>query len=678
MIPLKLKIPVFFTGILFLSTLNAQTHRDSIDVVHYTIYLKIPDIKKNYIEGQCEITLTPKIAATNRISLDLLGLNVKEITFDNQKLTYKQQKEQIKITIPQKITPDDTLKLIVNYDGKPQQDQRWGGFYNQNDYIFNYGVGMAAQPPCFGRVWFPCNDSFTDKATYNITINVNKKYVAASCGILIEKTLEANKTQNWHWQTKHQLPTYLIAFAVGDYEIYTDNFQLKKRTIPVEIYYPPKLKSQVAGSFKTLEKQVQAYEYYFGDYVWEKIGYVLVPMYSGAMEHSTLISLGTNFIDGTLNYEDLIAHELSHNWFGNLVTCASEADMWLNEGWATYCESLMKEQLYGLDAYKKNVRINHYNVLTRTHIYDEGYRAIYGLPHKFTYGSTVYDKGADVLHTLKNYIGDSLFFQITRNYLNDFAYKNINTQTYLNYYNQQSNINLNSFFNHWVYSPGFCHFSIDSVQVQNINANKFQVKVFVKQQLKGTSDFYKKNRVEISFLKNNQIITTKLVEFSEKIAIFETTLDFKPTLVCADLFEKISDATVDNYKIIKTKGEYDFHLTGIRYIQKEQLKDSIFIRAELSLIEPEESSKYNLITSGYWTITIPYETENFSYFDINQLQSGLLNYLKQNKQMTKISIIHKKHTGAEWQIIKTEDIENFNGSFFVKNAKNGQYAIAIE
>ena len=127
------------------------------------------------------------------------------------------------------------------------------------------------------------------------------------------------------------------------------------------------------------------------------------------MEHATNITYPNSSINGSLSDEWLYAHELSHMWFGDKVTCASADDMWLNEGWAVFCESVFREGLYGKESYKTTMRSKLKDVLQFTHIKDGGYRALYGIPPEYTYGSTVYDKGGQVAHTLRGYLGDSLF-----------------------------------------------------------------------------------------------------------------------------------------------------------------------------------------------------------------------------------------------------------------------------
>ena len=162
-------------------------------------------------------------------------------------------------------------------------------------------------------------------------------------------------------------------------------------------------------SFTHLDEAMQAFEGRFGAYRWPKVGFSAVPFNAGAMEHATCIAYPKSLLDGTTNYETLMAHELSHHWWGDLVTCRTAEDMWLNEGWASFCEMLFTEALYGEEAYRDAVRDNHKDVLLYAHRSDGGRFPVSGIPLNITYGDHVYNKGADVARNLRSFMGDEDF-----------------------------------------------------------------------------------------------------------------------------------------------------------------------------------------------------------------------------------------------------------------------------
>src|SRR5205085_12572700 len=160
----------------------------------------------------------------------------------------------------------------------------------------------------------------------------------------------------------------------------------------------------------------------YGPYPFEKIGYSIVPNTFGGMEHASQITMSQAFMTFTPDNEKLWAHELSHMWWGDKVTCETAGDMWLNEGWASYNEAFIKQVVYGEAAYRDYIRKNHREVLQFTHIIDGSYLSFINVPHAYTYGNTVYSKGEDIVHTLRYYMGDSAFFNACKYHQNNRAY----------------------------------------------------------------------------------------------------------------------------------------------------------------------------------------------------------------------------------------------------------------
>jgi aminopeptidase N len=178
------------------------------------------------------------------------------------------------------------------------------------------------------------------------------------------------------------------------------------------------------------------------------------------MEHATNISYPLFAINGTLDYETLMAHELSHHWWGNLVTCRTAGDMWINEGLASYCEALFMEGMYGTEAYKKYVRDNFKEVLTRAHRNDGGYYALADIPSALTYGDHVYKKGALIAHNLRGQLEDSTFFSIIQSLMESYSYDNISTSELKAYWQSLTQQDVTTFFEDWIEQPGLPEFRI--------------------------------------------------------------------------------------------------------------------------------------------------------------------------------------------------------------------------
>ncbi|MBK6965283.1 MAG: hypothetical protein IPH20_15465 [Bacteroidales bacterium] len=235
--------------------------------------------------------------------------------------------------------------------------------------------------------------------------NVN----TAVCGGLLQSVSPmSDNTKIFHWKSDRTLPTYLASVAAGPYALVTDTVNAEQGEIPVTYYVRPSDTTRARGSFVNLPAVTGIFEESFGPYPFQRIGITGTSL--GAMEHAENIFYPNSSINGTLSDEWLYAHELSHMWFGNKVTCASDADMWLNEGWARWCETLYRENLYGIESARENMRPLLREVLQFIHTKEGGYRPLSPMPSEYTYGDNVYDKGGVTTHALRGYLGDSLFF----------------------------------------------------------------------------------------------------------------------------------------------------------------------------------------------------------------------------------------------------------------------------
>ncbi len=668
-------INIFILILLFAGNIFSQTanFRDSVNVTHYEINLEIGDYQNQQIGGNTKLTICPVFDNTQNIKLDLFKMSVDSIYFNDKKIaSWKYNEEIIDVNLSNKIDKKDSIELTIFYNGKPQKDKRWGGFYFSQKDAFNMGVGMSAYPHSFGRVWYPCVDIFTDKATYNYFITVNNNRTAVCSGLLKEIIDNKNNTKTYHWQLKNEIPTYLSSVAVSNYELFSKTYNGIEQEIPTDIYVFKNKTIKAEKSFQNLHDAVRIFEEKFGAYSWERIGYVETSFNAGAMEHATNITYPSYAINGTLKNQDLFVHELSHSWFGNLVTCKTPEDMWLNEGWASYCEALFREIFYDKENYKNYVRENHFKVLTNTHLRDGQYFSVYGIPHNKTYGSTVYDKGADVVHCLRGYMGDSLFFASAKNYLQEFAYKNTDTEDLKNSFSKTSGIDLTDFFNFWIYSKGFNFFEI--INYKNSKEDgKYYTEVEVKQRLIASENFSNSNRLEIFFMDKDMNFEKRIFEFSGELGKNIYELPFEPIAVYLDLEEKTSDATVDNYKFINTKGSYEFDATLVD-IKLLSIVTKSFLRVQTCWIQPENTNKKYTLNSHYWKV----EGATNETFD------GEIKFYYKNKyykdkfsnNKDNIILLHRSSPKDKWKEVKSDNIQK--AGYISCEINFGEYVFATK
>ncbi len=669
---------LFFFAVSFGFSQNVDFRKD-VDILHYTINLNITDFKNKKIGGNTEIKLSPNKESLQKITLELFKLEVDSVFIFGEKINNFSYNGKI-IEIPfehKKPEEECCTKVTVYYQGYPKEDLDWGGFFFTDSSAYNIGVGMEADPQSFGRAWFPCIDDFEEKASFDFNITVPEKYTAVCSGILVSEKKNSDNTHTFSWKLKQEVPTYLVSVAVADYdEIKSVYKSITGREIPVSLYMYPEDVANAEFSFQNLNKALRTFENDFGEYVWDRVGYVEVPFTSGAMEHVCNIAYPEYAVDSTLFRETLMAHELSHHWFGNLVTCKTSQDMWLNEGWATYCEALFKEQVYGKDDFKDFMRENHVKVLTQAHIFDNGYRAVYGVPHDYTYGTTVYDKGADVAHTLRGFLGDSLFFDALTAYLKHFSYKSVSTAEFKNFIADYTEIPLDDFFDTWVYTEGFPHFSISDFSVSE-TGKKYRADFTVNQRLKARDFYGNDNKIELYFIDENAGIIKKTVKMSGISENYSMIFNSKPLTIFVDPEEKIADATLDNYKVFSDTANYDFRYTDFS-ILITKLKGKAVVQSVMNYIKPAnpKSENYEISKEKYWDIkgAVKGKIKAEGTFYVNSDEQNL------GVEFEDIVLLYRPDENSAFKPVKAEQYQYdaVQGIFIVRDLKFGQYIAGVE
>lgn len=595
-----------FCALTLLWTLGfAQQRTDSVHVAHYDLTLSVVDFTNHVVEGRTELTVVAKVNNLHQLRLDLMGLTTDSVKVNEQTANFSHVGEDIFIDVPT-MQSGDTAQVRVFYHGVPPHDISFGGFYFNGEYAYNVGVALYDQPHAYGRCWFPCMDEFTDKSTYNFHIRTQNGKRAVCNGLLTDSTTLADGTRVWDWALNLPVPTYLVSMAVGDYLCHADTFHGMNGEIPIAIYTAPNIYPNIPASFVHLKSVLRKYEEFFGPYRWPRVGYVCVGMTGGAMEHATNIALPNVAVNGNLMYEGTIMHELFHHWFGDLITCERAEEMWINEGFADYAESLVLGWLYSTessDEYLKNIRSIHDNTLQTIVSSDEGLYALDNVPQEHTYGMHSYQKGGLVIHSLRTYMGDSLFFSSLRQLLDQYAYQNINSHEFFTYLTQVSGMNLMHFYEDWIHQPGFADFDID--RIVPLSCGNYEVTV--RQKGYGTEHLYTDVPVEVTFVSADREFYTaesQLVSGDSTNLMF--LVPFQPAFAIANYNDKLSDATIDFTGIVATPEEITCGETKC-YATIEQMSDTALIRVEHHFVAPSAPSPlpdgyHKFSTTHYWTV----------------------------------------------------------------------------
>ncbi|MBI1307318.1 MAG: T9SS type A sorting domain-containing protein [Bacteroidetes bacterium] len=677
-------------GTLFFLTalqLFAQDPFANVDVTHYRIVLDMTNKSGKYVEGFTEITFKLN-AASDSVMFYLEGLTVTQISENGNALSYAHNGKELQIGFGSKKAAGAEITCRIDYNGKPIKDASWGGFYYSGDYAYNLGVAFTSDPHNYGRVWFPCADNFTDHATYEFEITTLPDDRAMCNGELIssEKNVDGNTV--WKWKMETPITTYLASVAVAPYTV--NHFEHKN--IPVDLCAVAQDSLNMAKSFVHLPDAIDGFLEHYGNYNFNRVGYCVVPFNGGAMEHATNIAYPLFAVDGSLDEETLYAHELSHHWWGDAVTCKTASDMWINEGWAAFSESLFMEYVYGKERYKEYAADNHFNVLHYAHLFDGDTLPVAGVDHKHTYGQHVYYKGADMIHTLRGVMGDSSFFLAASTFVQSNVGKNVTTDDVQNHFQAYTSLNLTEFFNAFIRQPGFVAFDFIEWNV-NADGNQFKNNVRIRRRLRFAPNPFNGVPLEITAVSDKFEKFTTTVLINEDDAWFSVNTPFKPVCWLIDLEEKISDAMTDKAITISDTGNYDFGTARMK-VHVGKIKDSAFVRIEHYWVGADAyfNAKGNPVLSRerYWNVTgvwpesfeasavIEYNGRNSGsaykdgYFDIDLIR------IREDS----LVLMYRPNAAADWEIDMFNTFEinspfDKRGTIYINKLRKGEYVLAI-
>ena len=646
------------------SSATPNLRSDTIDILNYTVSLDITDYTNQTIAGFCDIDFVALKNNVTTLSLDLLKLTVDSIVANSQQLSFTHNDTLLVIQLANTLNINDTSSLSVFYHGVPQKDPSgFGGWYFSGNYSYNMGAAFQDTPHNYGRVWHPCFDNFVERATYTYHIKTDSSKSVHCNGLLTnETTTGAIKTTTW--ELNQPIPSYLAGIAVGNYAAVqqTYNSTLTSTTIPIYLSAQASDTVNLKNSFVNLDGALSAFESSFGPYFWDKVGYSLVPFNGGAMEHATNIAYPNYAADGSLNYEFLMAHELAHHWWGNLVTCRTAEDMWINEGMSSFSERLFLEHVYGYPSYINSIRENHKDVLHTTHIIDEGFRALHGIPHEFTYGEHTYNKGADVAHTLRGYMGDAEFFSTLTAFLAANKYKDVDAYDFRDFITANSSFDATDFFNDWIFNPGFPQFSIDSVKTVP-SGTSFLNTVYVKQKRRAAPNYFSNVPLEVTFKNINWDEETFDFIMNGSNAAFQFTTSFAPKLSFLNGADKISQAVTAETQVISSTGVKNFSYAFFK-TTVSNISDSAYLKVEHNWVAPDDFKdgskgfQYEISTERYWNVTgfLPatFDAKIQLLYNGRSTPNGNLdNLLTSSAGFNEDSLVllHRNNPSEEWEVV---------------------------
>ena len=587
------------------SSAELNKRSDTTDILIYRVYLDFKEASSDNVKGETEVVFQA-LEDMNTLSLDLQELTVDSIENDlGDNLPFNYNDTLIVVDI-EDISASQKDSITVYYHGHPVEDNSGlGGYYRSGTYYYNLGVGIEANPHNFGRVWHPCFDNFAERAAYEYTILTDADDKPYCNGTKTGENLIGVDSLVTIWKMSTPIPTYLAGFAISTYTQVNWSYYsvIQDKDIPVMLVAKEVDTTEFKASFVNLLNIIAAYEDHFGPYMWEKVGYAAVPFNSGAMEHATLVAYPLITIDGTLNFEWIMAHELAHSWWGNWVTTEFAEEMWINEAMATYCELLYREWIYDVDEYMDEFRAFHYRCLQEAHIDDEGHYALDAMPHEHTYGTQTYYKGATFVHTLRSFMGDDNFFAALESIQTNFGGGNINTQEMKDHINSLGFGDYTSFFDDWISQPGYTHYAVVRFESEPVGSN-YSVDVVIDQKLRFADHYANNVPLLVTFRDENWNTYEEVISFSGDFAVHNFTVPFEPSFVALNMDEKIADATTAWNMVLNDDGIEISSYANFR-LDVETITDSAFIRVEHNWVYADDliaEENIRVSPNRYWNI----------------------------------------------------------------------------
>jgi hypothetical protein len=415
----------------------------SFDILSYKIDLDL-DPGMQYIDGFTEILCEVVYPSVDTITFDFEDMVIESILVDGVATGYDYGSGHLDVLLSPPASSGDTLLIHVSYNGYPQIHSTpfWG-----EGIFFTTNVIYTLQCPEGSRYWYPSWDKPFDKATIEMVFTVPDTLFFCSNGLLIDSTNSGGGEITYTWRHDYPAATYLQMFSASKYAQIHDT----TGSVPIIHYIYREDSAAAVVDFANIPAAIDYYSTLFGPYPFEKFGYNEGGV-GGGMEHQTNVSLGSFLITGTGAYEIIFVHELSHMWWGDMVTLVDWRHCWLNEGFATYSEALWWEYLYGsqgLKTYVVDLQNQYIGWEAGGHLYP-----VFDPPLQYLFSTTTYEKGACVLHMLRFLAGDSDFFTILDTYGQLYKYKNASTNDFKNVAESVIGMSLDWFFDQWIYGGG--------------------------------------------------------------------------------------------------------------------------------------------------------------------------------------------------------------------------------
>lgn len=518
------------------------------DLLHTKLELRF-DWAKQHVIGKAQLKLKPYFYSTRILELDAKGFDIHSLKMDgsSKDLTYEYDGQILTIDLGKVYSANQEYILNIDYTAKPAETGGKGGsaaitsdqglfFINHDNSDPNKPMQIWTQGETeWNSHWFPTIDKPNERCTQEMYLTVEDRFKTLSNGLLISSTKNNDGTRTDYWKMDQAHAPYLFMIAVGEFAVVKEEWN----GMLVDYYVEPEYEDDAKAIFAHTPEMLTFFSEKLGvKYPWQKYSQVVVRDYvSGAMENTTGVIFG-EFVQRTerelidSNNDGIVAHELFHHWFGDLVTCESWANLTMNEGFANYSEYLWFEHKYGKDRADSHRRSE-----LQGYVGSANQGGIHPLIHfehedkEDMFDAHSYNKGGLVLHMLRNYVGDEAFFAALKKYLNTHAYTAVEAHDLRLAFEDVTGEDLNWFFNQWYFEAGHPFLNIN----YNYDATAGKMDIIIQQEQDPTTNppiFILPFAIEIHDGKGN--VARHDVVMNQRNQTFSFPAAEKPALVDVD------------------------------------------------------------------------------------------------------------------------------------------------
>jgi aminopeptidase N len=450
------------------------------DLQHSKIALRF-DTEEKKVYGEVAHSLTILRDGATKIVFDSVGLTIHNVTLNKSSAKFETTSDRLIIPLAAAAKAGDKFEVNIRYEGKPHKGVYFilpdKSYPARPTQIWSQGESEDT------RYYMPTYDYPNDRLTTETILTVPSSWITVSNGKLISVTDAPKGLKTWYWKESVPSSTYLITAVAGEFDEVKDTW----RGIPVTYYAPKGRGDRINVTYSRTPAMMELFSKKLGvDYPWEKYAQVMVDEFvAGGMENSSATTNTSNSLthpklapEYSTGEDDLISHELGHQWFGDLLTCKDWGDVWLNEGFATFMEAVWNESHYG----KEEADYKRWNAsrewMQSSDLWDKPIvRHDFDDSNSNEFDDNAYNKGGWVLYMLRHELGEEPFYRSLKHYLEVNRGKNVVTSDFAKAIEETTHTDVDRFFNQWLYGAGAPKFDVS----YSYDSEKHQLSLNVKE-----------------------------------------------------------------------------------------------------------------------------------------------------------------------------------------------------